>query len=121
MANIEEEPVKILVARYAAAAADHGRATENGDHKRANKAYKVIESVFRELRRRGPEALRQLGSLLDSPDAGVQCWAGAHALEFAPEDAERALSAVASGNSRLIGLSAEMTLKQWRAGKLHFP
>jgi len=50
----------------------------------------------------------------------VRIWAAAHALEFSPRDGEPVLVAIAR-LSEPIGFSAEMTLKEWRKGRLEFP
>ena len=121
MTAIEGEGTRELVRRYADAAAIHGGATERGEHVKGNAAHEVISSVYRELRRRGPDAQRALLDLLGDPDLGVRCWAASHALEFSPLDGERVLSEVASLPKSLAGFSARMTLKQWRDGKLRFP
>ena len=66
-----EETVEMLVKRYGEAAAAHGRATEAGDHKKANKAYEQVAAIYRELRRRGPNSQRALLPFLNDPDPGV--------------------------------------------------
>jgi len=109
-----------LVSAYAEAAAIHGRASGEGDHRLANEQHDVVTDVYRELRVRGHEAQRALLALLDHPDRSVRSWAGAHALEFAPDDGERTLTELAAG-SDLVGFNAEMTLESWRQGTLQFP
>ncbi len=121
MAAIEEEDIAVLVKRYAESAAAHGRASETGDHKAANAAHDVLAGVYRELRRRGVDAQQALLPLLEDPELGVRGWAGAHALEFAPTEGERALSRIAEIPKSLVSFSAKMTLRQWREGKLRFP
>lgn len=56
MRNPHREPIAALIARYTDAAASHGRATEGGDYRKGNRAFDVIAAVYRELRRRGPDA-----------------------------------------------------------------
>jgi len=73
---------------------------------------------YRELRRRGSESA--LLVLLESKDEGVTAWAGAHALEFAPEQAEPVLAKLAESPG-LLGFGAQITLREWRAGRLTFP
>jgi hypothetical protein len=85
------------------------------------KLYDRIAAIYRELRRRGPEAQNQLLSLLDHADPGVRGWVGAHALEFAPHLGEPALMALVCVQDSLVSFSAEMTLREWRAGRLEFP
>lgn len=121
MAAIEGEEVVALVRQYADAAAAHGRATEVGDYKAANAAHEALASVYRELRRRGVEAQRALLPLLENEDLGVQAWAGAHALEFAPVEGEQALTRISEIPKSLVSFSAKMALRQWREGKLRFP
>ena len=122
MTTVErEEQVEQLVGRYAKAAMAHGRATEAGDHKKANRAYDELAAIYRELRRRGPDAQRALLPLLNDPEPGVCAWAASHALEFAPVEGEPVLRALESIPKSLVSFSAKMTLQQWREGKLQFP
>lgn len=51
--DITAETVDALVSRYADAASAHQKASEQGDHKRANLQHDVVAAVYRELRRRG--------------------------------------------------------------------
>ncbi len=88
---------------------------------RANEAHEVIAATYRELRRIGIDAQRALLPLLDDPDAGVRLWASSHALEFSPSDAERVLTVLENMPKSFVGISAKITLQQWRQGKLRFP
>jgi hypothetical protein len=119
--NFETETGESLVDRYAKAAEIHRRATEAGDHNLANTAHQEIAAVYRELRRRGPEAQRTLLPLLASPDIGVRSWAGSHALEFAASEGEPVLIAISEIPKSLVGFDARITLREWREGKLRFP
>ena len=121
MAAIENEELVAVVQQYAEGAAAHGRATQVGDHKAANAAHEELASAYRELRRRGIDAQRALLPLLEHEDLGGQAWAGAHALEFAPVEGERALTRIAEIPKSLVSFSARMTLRQRREGKLRFP
>jgi hypothetical protein len=109
-----------LVATYAEAAAAHGRASAEGDHRTANAEQERLAAAYRELRSRGPEAQRALLALLDHPAPEVRSWAGAHALEFAPEQGEQTLAKLAAEGG-LPGFNAETTLETWRQGTLRFP
>jgi len=108
-----------LIRTYAEAASVHGQATAAGDSNRANQAHDVLAGVYRHLREQGQR--RQLLPLLDHADPGIVAWAGAHALEFAPREGERALTKLARRDEGLIGFGARMTLSEWRDGKLTFP
>jgi hypothetical protein len=117
---IETAGLDELVSRYAEAAAGHKEATAEGDHRRANREHDRVAEVYRELRRRGPEAQRALLPLLEHPIVGVRSWAGAHALEFAPEEGEHALSRIVADGG-MPGFTAKTTLDTWRKGELRFP
>ena len=118
--RLSEATVDQLVAIYGEAAAAHGRASSEGDYETANEQHDILAAAYRELRERGSEAQQRMLTLLDHRDAGVRSWAGAHSLEFSPEDGKRTLEAliVAGG---LAGFNAEMTLETWRQGNLQFP
>ena len=120
MPKIEQESIDSLVARYTDAAASHGQATEADESKKANRAADSIAVVYRELRRRGADARKHLLPLLAHPDPGVRGWAGAHALEFEPRDAERALMQLSGVPGSLVAFSARMKLTEWREGRLRF-
>ena len=113
--------LRMLLSRYEAAASEHSRATvEARSPREINRYHDVIARTYRDLRRRGLESQMALLDLLTNPDAGVQCWAAAHALEFAPDRGEPVLTQLARRND-LLGFGAEMTLQEWRAGRLRFP
>lgn len=115
--HVEQATTDELVGRYAEAAHRHGEATAEAGRP-ANADADEIAAIYRELRRRDRQ--RILLPLLDSQDAGVRAWAGAHALEFAPDEGEPVLAQLAEG-AGLIAFGAKMTLREWRAGRLKFP
>lgn len=109
-----------LISTYVTAAIAHGRASEDGDHETANAEHDRLVGAYRRLRALGPDAQRALLALLDHADPAVRSWAGAHALEFVPQEGERTLTElVAEGG--IPGFNAEMTLDTWRDGNLRFP
>jgi hypothetical protein len=107
-----------LVSRYVEAATEHVKASERGDYRRANPQHDIVAAIYRELRRRGEgEALLPL---LAHDEPAVRSWAGAHALEFSPQEGERVLEELAA-EAGVVGLNAQMTLETWRKGELRFP
>ncbi|MBL8989745.1 MAG: DUF2019 domain-containing protein [Gemmatimonadetes bacterium] len=109
-----------LVNAYAQAARAHAAATESGRHRVANRAHDDLGHLFAELRRRGPVGLATLAVRLDDAEPAVRCWAATHALSFAPERGAAVLEALAGGAPSPLRLAAEMTLQEWRAGRLRF-
>lgn len=120
-AQIKKADVPTLVVAYVDAAVAQGKALEVGDHRRANPKADLLSAIFAELRRRGLEAQQALLPLLRHPDPSVRCWAGAHALEFAPEQGEPVLAELAPTPRSFVALAAHVTLEQWRKGELRFP
>lgn len=105
-----------LIEETRALSAERWRAIQAGKPKDGNRMFDLLVAIERELRARGIEAQRQLLKLLEAPDPGTRCWAAASALEFAPAEGERVLAELAKAPNGLVGVSAEMTLEQWKAG-----
>jgi hypothetical protein len=120
-ADFSELDVDAIVEVYAAAAAHHYGATQHGDAHGAKVAFDAVSAAYRELRIRGPEAQRALLPLLRHENPAVRLAAGAHALEFAPEEGEPALTELATTDETPVAFDAEMTLAVWRDGELRFP
>src|SRR5262249_26774840 len=77
--------------RYALAAREHGQATESGDPKRANRAYRRLARALREMLAEDPENRLKLSPLLADGHSSVRCWAATHLLPVAPERAIQVL------------------------------
>jgi len=107
------------VSAYAESAAEHGRATIEGDSASANDAHDRLAAVYGELRDDGQQA--RLLPLLSHADVGVRAWAAAHALQFAPEQGEQVLEEIAATGQGILGFDARQTLSVWREGGLSFP
>jgi Domain of unknown function (DUF2019) len=117
--RLKDESTDELVARYRDAARGHGEAIRQGDSRTANRDADVVASVYRELRERQRESVLLI--LLEDPDPSVRGWAGAHALEFAPTEGEPVMEALVTEGEGIEGFNAEITLEEWRAGRLRFP
>jgi hypothetical protein len=120
LTDLPRASLKALTDAYRREASAQGEATVAGDHEGANRHHDILAAVYRELRARGASAQQALLPLLQDPDDGVRSWAAAHALEFAPEQAEPVLTAVAESRG-VSAFNAKMTLREWRKGTLSFP
>ncbi len=118
--QLQKATIPDLVAAYAEAARAHGSATDDGDHKKANKAHDQIASIYSELRRRGLEAQRALLPLLFDPHPWVRSWSASHALDFGAAEGAAVLERLA-GVKGAVAISAHYTLEAWRNGTLKFP
>ena len=104
--------------QFLRAARLHGFHTVNGWPRQTNAAYEravAARNVLRTLPDRGQRFL--LGCLADS-DLSVVSWAAFYLLPYRERAAVRALKRVALSDTFLIGLGAETTLEEWRAGRL---
>ena len=109
----ERQPIHTMIEKYREAARRHGEATERGDDKVANKTAEVIAAAHREIVSCGEAASDALLALLDDVEPGVRLWAAADLLDRYPDKAVPVLAELVS-TTRLIGMSAQQTLKEWR-------
>jgi hypothetical protein len=107
--------------RYIAAAAEHGRCTENGDFKRGNAAYDRMIAALAELRGRADRGQSVLVELLVHPNRWVRLDAAVHLLPLRTELATTTLETLASGPRSEMAFEAKMILREWRAGRLKIP
>lgn len=108
-----------LVATYAAEAEEHGRATEVGDHKRANVAHDGLIRALHALDMVNP-GRSALVQLLEHANPYVRGWTATHLLRTHTERAVAILEQLADG-SGLAALDASVVLQQWRTGRLSIP
>jgi len=113
--------IQTLVQAYRECAAAHGRASFGGDYKTANWNADLIAEIYRELRRRGVEAQAFILPLLNDDDPSVRVWTATHALDFAPDKGEPVLMELSKIGKGACRLDAEMTLIEWKNGRLKFP
>lgn len=109
-----------LVEDFRAAAHSRWVKLAEGDPKTANKLFDRLTGIYVELKQRGQADLGLLLPMLDDIDPAVRLDAGALALEFASDRAERVLQETATLRG-LIGFTAKMTLREWHAGRMTFP
>lgn len=85
--------------------------------KEANRAFDESVEIWGELKQRGKAAIDLFLQLLNSPNPEVRLLCASNALFVAPELAEPVLEQLVE-EPKFVGVTASMTLKQWRAGKL---
>lgn len=109
---------------YVKYANDHRLFVQNGDHRNANKIYKKLSRLYKYFVEDRLLAEEILIKLMRYSDPNVQIWAATHSLGLLIdiENAEKILINISRDfPNDLIGLSAEMTLREWKTkGKLNF-
>ncbi len=102
---------KILAATQAAA-------TENGDYKKGNEAFKQIIQIIKYLK--GLERVNELEALLSDSNVGVRMFAAFGLLQTYPDVAVPILKEIAQRDD-IHSLTANETLKQWESKALIYP
>jgi Domain of unknown function (DUF2019) len=108
-----------LVELFVDASISHGQGTLNGDYKKCNKAYSVIQKVYDELKRRDLIE-NALLDLLTHDDTSVRLWAASYLLPIVPTESIMALSGISSNRDGNFRLDAELVLEEWEKGELKF-
>lgn len=111
-----------VIEKYISAAKLHRKSSVNGDHKTANKQYKVLKNIYDKIKK---EKLEKdiLLDLLEVDDINVTGWAAAHllGLDYEIERAKNILEEIVSLDKGIASFSAKMVLKTWKEkGSLKF-
>ena len=86
-----------------------------------NRLTAIQDAVYRELRSRGPEAPRKIVKLLRHEDVFARLCGATLGMEFAPDQAEKALESIESRPEANARIAAFRVLRLWRSGELKFP
>ena len=106
-----------LIQKYKKAAELHGEGTLEGDSNKTNSAHDILIEVYSELKNN--DSVKNLQVLIKDPNASVRAWSAMHLLPLFENESIDILDEVSKEKS-LVGFSALMTLKEWKAGKLKF-
>jgi hypothetical protein len=93
----------------------HAEATEVGDYKKGNEAHAQIIKALKWLQENSLTHL--LLPLLESSSIGTRSWAASYLLLHNEQKAINTLELIASSKT-IHGLSAQITLREWRMGRL---
>jgi hypothetical protein len=113
-----------LIQKYIQYSEAHRKFIQEGDHRKANSAYKSLTRLYRGFEKDKEMAESSLRVLCNEKSPAVRLWAATHAigLDIQVDVAEKILEEIAETDKKgLLGFSAEMTLKEWKKnGKLNF-
>lgn len=112
--------VPLLLKEYEQAARLEEFYSQLGDDRKANEQHDKLRAVYREIKAHGREASLSILRLLDSDSIGVRIWTAYFSLEFAPEIGASVLEEISRTSKGIQRFTAEMTLKEWKAGRLKF-
>lgn len=107
-----------VVNEYIKAAMNHGNALAEGNSKKANSAYRIIEKNYNILKQN--EALELLIGLLTHENNSVKLWAARHTLNYKSDLAKKVLLELGTLKSTSVAFDARMVLSEWKKGNLKF-
>lgn len=110
------EDIQKLKEMFVTAAIKHGEGTEQGNHKLANKQYKIIEKSINELKSI-ENGIDEFEGLLEHEVDYVRLWCARYLLASRNMKAKRALSELIS-KPGFLGLTAKLTLDEWDKGNI---
>jgi hypothetical protein len=102
--------------RFEIEATEHGKAISIGDHKKANKLHKELQSSYNLAKEQGQ--IEIFSELLDTSDENIRLWAATFTLKILPDLAQKSLERLTELTS-ITGLTAKTTLHLWKEGKLN--
>ena len=112
--------VQSAMERYTGAAEVNSSASFAGDAARSNAAYDEMIEALHELDRLANGDRSPLLSLLSHRSEGVRLAAATHLLKTHTKEAVRCLKRLASGKG-MVAFEAQITLSEWKAGRLDVP
>lgn len=99
-------------------AATQVAATENGDYKKGNEAFRQIIQIIKYLK--GLERVNELEALLSDSNVGVRMFAAFGLLQTSPDIAVPILKEIAQRED-IHSLTARTTLEEWESNTLIYP
>jgi predicted nucleotide-binding protein (sugar kinase/HSP70/actin superfamily) len=115
MEMIKIKTLNAALKTFEDAAIQHEKATQSGDYKAANKAFKSINECARYFREN--EEVEKLLIFLNHESVGVRVWSASYLLFSHESDAIKTLEEISLGIG-IQSFNAQMTLKEWRKGTL---
>jgi hypothetical protein len=104
-----------ILNRYADGVRAHTMATEEGNHKIANRKYNEIENCVQTLKRTGK--IEELAPFLSSSDDGLRLWTATYFLTINEDKALEILNELAN-SQQFLSVEAKWTLREWQNGNL---
>jgi hypothetical protein len=110
--------IEELVSEYEKYAIQHGEGTEQGNYKKANRAYDKLVKIYQQIKEQGNLAHPLFKKMLSSPDPSVRSCAALHSLAISPEEAEAVLIDVGKTPKSFVAFNAILALEEWKNGNL---
>lgn len=109
-----------FILKYTDAANLHGEASKEGNYQLANKQYRILAKMYKQLEKDRIQAEKIIEKLFEHTNPSVRIWAAADAINLGilGVRAKSILQQISEDHSiGVLRLSAEMTLKEWEKRK----
>ncbi len=116
MSNVEIKTTEEAIKIFEDESINHGLFTENGDSKKANESYFLINKSASFLHNQ--KSLDLLLSLLENDNLSVRLWSAYYLLDTNNKDKALDVISKISKGSGIVSFNAEMTLKEYNKGNL---
>lgn len=110
--------VKVPTNSFRNAAIAHGSGTLGGNAQSTNRAHDRVIKALQLLRLYPDQGREALSELAKDSNNSVRAWAATYLLPLDQERAITVLEDVARNDESIIGLDAEIVLREWKAGRL---
>jgi hypothetical protein len=111
--------IRVLINEYIDAAKGYGEGISNGNSKLSDQYFDKIEKLFQEINSLESSGLDEIAKLLQHENESVRLWASSHLLNY-PKYASFMILEKIKNSGTILGLTAEVTLDQWRNGKIPY-
>jgi hypothetical protein len=107
--------------RFREAAIAHKTGTAEGKVRETNRAFDRMIAAVKAMRKGPDRGKGYLTELLFDPEVAVRSSAATYLLPLDEPAAVFVLEEVANGRHKFVSFTAEMVLREWRAGRLKLP
>ncbi|MFS1511741.1 hypothetical protein VQL36_04790 [Chengkuizengella sp. SCS-71B] len=106
-----------IIKKYVNSTIIHGKESEEGNYKLANKHYKLRSKFFEQIKGHGELGRQELIKLLSHENGHVRVGAAFHVLSFNPDLARNVLKKSVT-EPKGVGFKAKMIIKEFEKGNL---
>ncbi len=107
-----------LINKYIDSATNYGESICAGDSKLSDKYFDKIEKVFQDIKSLEDTGLDEIAKLFNHENEGVRLWSSSHLLNYPKYESYKVLEMIRDSGT-ILGLTAEMTLDQWKNGNIN--
>lgn len=109
--------MKDEIKKFSEHAINHHKYTQEGDWKKGNIEIKKINSIYKNIKKEGNEALEKLLELIYSDKPEVSALAATYCMSFNPDKCLAVLKKLSEKNIPHISFAAKQAVQNWNNGE----